>query len=108
MSNRCHKCLEQILVVAALLVLTALVLLPTPGVRQKVTTVHIGSNGTARLGNVLPLRNKLVRDISLKSATAGNGGKLAIVADQGASIKNVVEVMNSIAGPKTNTRPELP
>jgi len=87
----------------AFVLLVGLVALKPADLRRRAAAVQIDKNGTAHLGGVLPLRNKKVSDVALRVASHLNGGKLAVVADKGASWSNIVEVMDSIA--KANAKP---
>jgi hypothetical protein len=80
----------------ALLLLVGLVVVNPADLRRRSAEVRIDKNGTARLGGVLPLRNKKVRDAALRMASHLYGGKFAVVADKGAGWTNLVEVCDSI------------
>jgi len=108
MSDKVRKRLEVTVVCTTFLALTVLILITSARFRQKLTTVRIDDKGTPRLGEVLPLREKSIRDVTLKTLSGLNGGKLDLVVDKGASFKRVVEVMDSIASPKTNKPPAGP
>jgi len=74
--------------------------------RRRATSVQIDESGTARLGGVLPLRDKKVRDVALRLVSHLNGGKFTVVADKGASMSNIVEVFDGIRKATTNLSPQ--
>jgi hypothetical protein len=80
----------------AFLLFVGLVAVKPADLRRRSAEVRIDKNGTARLGGVLPLRNKKVRDEALRMASLLNGGKFTVVADKGAGWTNLVEVVDSI------------
>jgi hypothetical protein len=74
--------------IACLVFLSAIVLLFKSEGFSRRATVVIDANGTARLGGVLPLKNKTVRDLALRTVSQLNGGTASIAAPQ-AAISNV-------------------
>jgi len=66
--------------------------------RRRAAIVQIDSSGTARVGGVLPLSR-----LSLGIAKHANGGGLAVVADKGTSITNVVRVLDALSKATTNS-----
>jgi hypothetical protein len=90
----------------AFLLLVGLVAVKPGDLCRRAASVQIDKNGTARLGGVLPLRNKKVRDVALPVASHLNGGRFAVVADKGASFSNIVEVLDAIRKARTNLSPQ--
>ncbi len=66
--------------------------------RRRAATVQIDSSGTARIGGVLPLNR-----LSLGVAKHANDGGVAVVADKGTSISNVVRVLDAVSKAATNS-----
>jgi hypothetical protein len=90
----------------AVLLIVGLVAVKPGDLRRRAVSVQIDKNGTARLGGVLPLRDKNVRDVALRVASHLNGGRFTILADKGASFSNIVEVFDGIRKASTNPSPQ--
>ena len=73
-----------------------LVSLIATGGLGRFTTVVIDNKNTVRLGGVVPLGNKKIRDSVLGIMSHLNGAKFTVVADKSAKFSTVVEVMDSI------------
>src|SRR2546427_125672 len=82
--------------VACLVLLSAVVMLSRVGRLPRRATVTIDTQGTARLGGVIPLQNKTVRDVALTAAGHLNGGTASIVAAESTSFSNLVETIGAM------------
>lgn len=60
------------------------------------TKVVIDNKSTVRLGGVVPLQNKKVRDSVLRIMSLLSREKLTIVADKSSKFSTIVEVMDSL------------
>jgi biopolymer transport protein ExbD len=70
--------------------------LMSPGQGARRATVTIDTNGTARLGGVLPLKNPAVRDAALSAVSHLNGGTASVVAGQATAFSDVVEMVKAM------------
>src|SRR5213593_3899302 len=83
-------------VIGCLVLLSAVVVLRNSTSTLRRATVTIDRNGTARLGGVLPIQNKVVRDVALKAAGHLIGGTASIVAAKSTAISNLVEMCGAM------------
>lgn len=93
----------------ALLLFAFAVVIKPVDLRRRATTVLIDKKGTARLGGVVPLRNKKIRDMAIWAASQLDGGQLTVVADKSAKLTSVIEVLDSMgkAGATLDSRPQI-
>ncbi len=82
--------------VGCLLLLSALLVHLNSANAPRRATVTIDTNGTARLGGVLPLRNKTFRDAALTAVGRLNGGTASIAAARSTAISNLLEVYGAM------------
>ena len=83
-------------VIGCLVLLSAVVVLLKSAGTLRRATVTIDANGTARLGGMFPIQNKIVRDVALTAAGRLNGGTASIVAAKSTAISNLVEMCSAM------------
>jgi len=82
-------------VISCLVLLCLLIVLTTRAPATRHAMVTIDTNGTVRLGGVLPMENKTVRDVAL-TAVGHLHGTASIKAAGSTSVSNLVEVFGAL------------
>jgi biopolymer transport protein ExbD len=80
-----------------MLLVLVLVMITPEHLGRTSTTLVIDKKGTIRLGGLVPLRNKKIRDSVLGAVSHFSRSEFTIVADKSANFSSVVEAMDSIS-----------
>jgi hypothetical protein len=86
-----------ILAILTLALLLVAVALKGTGLGWRPATVTVDKTGTARVGGLVPLRNKNLRDTALPIFWQMNSTNICVVADRDTEISNIVEVLDSLS-----------